>query len=306
MKKKKQKRDLWGGKPDSFQGICRARIWKILEQARREHWSRNRIALALYRARIELGAVEKKRSMVLGLRDSLHYPDEAKGPSARAHGASGLRAAKSFRAATMIAALYIDPRGPYPKLADVECWDEARDARKYDGPYAVVAHPPCGAWGSLRHLHQRKDAGCAPRAIEQVREFGGVLEHPARSKLWEHCALPEPECSDEYGFSIEVEQVSWGHVARKRTWLYIVGVDRELVERTRKRGGSPTHWCSGFRTSKGRAPKRYNQNGSAVPPGIKVCSAQQRRRTPPQFAEWLVMLARQVKAVNLRARPVSR
>jgi len=38
-------------------------------------------------------------------------------------------------------------------------------------------------------------------------------------------------------------------------------------------------------------PKRYKSNGCAVPPGIKVCSAQQRRRTPPAFAEWLVELA---------------
>jgi hypothetical protein len=28
-----------------------------------------------------------------------------------------------------------------------------------------------------------------------------------------------------------------------------------------------------------------------VPPGIKVCSAQQRRRTPVAFAEWLVSVA---------------
>lgn len=28
-----------------------------------------------------------------------------------------------------------------------------------------------------------------------------------------------------------------------------------------------------------------------MPPGIKVCSAQQRRRTPPAFAAWLVDLA---------------
>lgn len=32
----------------------------------------------------------------------------------------------------------------------------------------------------------------------------------------------------------------------------------------------------------------------AIPPGIKVCSALQRRRTPRAFAEWLVGLARSV------------
>lgn len=195
----------------------------------------------------------------------------------------------------MIAALYIDPRGHYPKIEGVDCWDEKRDARLYGGPYPVVAHPPCGSWASLKHLYKKTDADCAPRAVEQVRAFGGVLEHPARSGLWAYCDLPKPEHADRFGFSIEIEQVSWGHVARKRTWLYIVGVDRAVVEATRKTGGNPTHWCSGFRTSKGSVPKRYKTNGSAVPPGIKICSAQQRRRTPVLFAKWLVGLARLVE-----------
>jgi hypothetical protein len=34
-----------------------------------------------------------------------------------------------------------------------------------------------------------------------------------------------------------------------------------------------------------------------VPPGIKVASAQQRRRTPPAFADWLISLARSVRQV---------
>lgn len=73
----------------------------------------------------------------------------------------------------MIAALYIDPRGPYPRMAGVDCWDVERDARRYDGPHPIVAHPPCGAWGRLRHLHRRNDADCAPRAVEQVQKWGG-------------------------------------------------------------------------------------------------------------------------------------
>src|SRR5262245_21678454 len=38
-----------------------------------------------------------------------------------------------------IAALYGDPRGCYANLPGVELWDEARDARKYAGPWPVVA-----------------------------------------------------------------------------------------------------------------------------------------------------------------------
>lgn len=84
----------------------------------------------------------------------------------------------------MIATLYVDPRGPYPKLG-VDCWDATRDARKYAGPGPVVAHPPCGPWGGLRHLYEGTEHDCAPRAVEQVRCWGGVLEHPRNSKLWE-------------------------------------------------------------------------------------------------------------------------
>jgi hypothetical protein len=44
-----------------------------------------------------------------------------------------------------------------------------------------------------------------------------------------------------------------------------------------------------------RSPERYKKSGCAVPPGIKVCSAQQRRRTPPLFAEYLVRLAQSAR-----------
>lgn len=185
-----------------------------------------------------------------------------------------------------VAALYIDPRGPYPKMPGVDCWDEARDARTYDGPYPVVAHPPCGPWGRLRHLYKGNEHDCAPRAVGQVREFGGVLEHPAGSLLFR--GLPHPGDSDGWGFTIEVNQCDWGHVARKRTWLYCVGVDRALLVFPPPR--EPTHWISGGR---GRAGKKANT--TPVPAGIKICSAQQRRRTPPAFAEWLVSLARSVR-----------
>lgn len=195
----------------------------------------------------------------------------------------------------MIAALYVDPRGPYARMPDVDPWDETRDARCYEGPHPIVAHPPCGPWGGLRHLSRGHGRDCGPRAVEQVRAHGGVLEHPARSKLWAHCELPRPgELSfGDPGFTIEIEQVSWGHVARKMTWLYCVGVDVNLLLATVRGGGNPTHWISG-----GRKPRL---GGGAVPAGIKVCSEQQRRRTPPLFAQWLVLLATSAAAPSFTA-----
>lgn len=96
-----------------------------------------------------------------------------------------------------VAALYIDPRGPSPALPGVDCWDEKRDGRLYNGPFPVVAHPPCGPWGRLSGLCRYQDRAIAPLAVEQVRSYGGILEHPAHSRLWDACRMPPPviDCS---------------------------------------------------------------------------------------------------------------
>src|SRR5690606_17205757 len=206
-----------------------------------------------------------------------------------------------------VAALYVDKLGCYPKMYGVDCWDESRDARLYDGPHPVVAHPPCGPWSRLRHLYRGNEHDCAPRAVEQVRRWGGVLEHPAGSKLWDQCGLPKPDVepseggrlfgvaraisgyrnergdfTDSFGgYTIEVDQVEWGHVARKRTWLYLIGVPREALEAPPFQGREPTHACTGGRDYPGRKHRGYTGN-------LKCATAQQRRRTPPLFAAYLV------------------
>lgn len=194
-----------------------------------------------------------------------------------------------------VAAIYVDRLGPYFGLLGSEfCWDVDRDARTYDGPWPVVAHPPCGPWGRLKHLYKGTEHDCGPRAVEQVRLFGGVLEHPAGSKLWNACGLPHPDFAkgtcvwlDAWGgYTIEVNQCEWSHVARKRTWLYLVRVPSAAIEPPPYPDREPTHWISGGRGRKGKKAKT-----TPVPDGIKVCSAQQRRRTPPLFAEYLVRLA---------------
>ena len=129
-----------------------------------------------------------------------------------------------------IAALYVDPaRGPYREIASiVDLWGERRDARRYAGPWPVVAHPPCGPWSRLKAfcgpalLAQR---GLALVAVDQVRRWGGVLEHPAHSDLWVEARLPLPGgLPDAHGgYTVAVEQWWWGHRAIKPTWLYVVG-----------------------------------------------------------------------------------
>lgn len=49
-----------------------------------------------------------------------------------------------------VAVLFARTNSVYKTLPDVEVYDIERDARTYDGPWPVVAHPPCRAWGRLR------------------------------------------------------------------------------------------------------------------------------------------------------------
>ena len=140
--------------------------------------------------------------------------------------------------ADRIAALFVESGGAYYGLDGVEPWDEARDARRYAGPWPVVAHPPCASWCQLAPVNLARwgspigaDGGTFAAALAAVHTFGGVLEHPAYSIAWDRYGLPRPERGAwtqslfDPGMTTEVSQVAYGHDARKRTWLYAVGVD---------------------------------------------------------------------------------
>lgn len=192
----------------------------------------------------------------------------------------------------MVAALYVDPKGPYYALG-ADCWDEKRDAKRYNGPDSVVAHPPCGPWGRLKFLCKYQDPSCGIRAVEQVRAFGGVLEHPEHSSLWKHCRLPKPgENADVFGGrTYAVRQVAWGHKCEKPTWLYVVGVPHELVIAGMRTGGVATHRVT---------------NGSRGRTELPRVSALEARLTPPDFARWLVELAASARRVPRRRRAKQR
>lgn len=183
-----------------------------------------------------------------------------------------------------VVALYIDRRGPYPSLV-VECFDEARDAKTYEGPWPVVAHPPCGPWGSLRGLCTRQDKSAGPHGVEMVRTYGGVLEHPAHSRLFRACGMPFPwELPDQWGGrTYDLNQVSWGHKCAKATWLYVVGVPPEVVSAGLRTGGTPTHVVTSSR----------RQNRDTKLPELTV--KWERAITPREFAMWLVDLASKAK-----------
>lgn len=200
----------------------------------------------------------------------------------------------------MIAALYIDRRGPYWNRPDVDAWDIERDARKYAGPYPVVAHPPCQRWGRYwsggpsakvrRELGD--DDGCFAAALESVRRWGGVLEHPEASHAFKRYELTIPSKAGQwhvselgrYSWTCCVEQGHYDHPARKATWLYYVGPrPPELTWGP----SSGVRLDEGFHSKAERAAARAS--GQAP---VKRLSTVQNIVTPPAFAELLISLAK--------------
>ncbi len=187
-----------------------------------------------------------------------------------------------------VAALYVAARGIYSRLPGIDLWPELRDARLYAGPWPVVAHPPCSRWCRLaglvesRYGHKRgDDGGTFAAALASVRQWGGVLEHPAHSAAWAAYDLPRPPrrgwarglCG---GWACEVEQAQYGHKARKTTWLYAYGTALPAL----RWGEAPlaealVSWCRNT-TDDGR-PRIGKSEASA---------------TPPDFAEVLLSMAR--------------
>ena len=189
-----------------------------------------------------------------------------------------------------VAALYVARGGVYWCRDDIDSWDIERDAKLYDGPWPVVAHPPCARWCRLAKFVASRgggavgdDGGTFAAALASVRRWGGVLEHPAWSMAWAAHGLTAPPArgwhrDTDGGWACEVSQAAYGHRARKLTWLYYCGeTPPPAVDWSR-----PTVTAgvvTGLRANCGRAvSERVRQ---------KEASA-----TPPAFAELLLRIAR--------------
>lgn len=133
----------------------------------------------------------------------------------------------------MIAALCVSRNSIYKTIKGVECYDIERDARMFNGGMAIVAHPPCRAWSAYcahqaKPLPGEKELGLW--CVEKLRECGGVLEHPAHSRLFDAAAIPKPSEPPRDGlWSIAVDQSWWGDSRKKSTWLCFSEVDRESI-----------------------------------------------------------------------------
>lgn len=213
--------------------------------------------------------------------------------------------------AVQVAALFVDPNGVYSGLPHVRIWAQVHDARTYPGPWPVVAHPPCQRWGRFWHGSPVKphvyqlgdDGGCFAAALAAVRRWGGVLEHPAHSHAWHKHGLPWPPAEGWHrdidgGWCCYVEQGWYGHVGRKPTWLYGVGIDP-----------APLHW--------GRGPQRLDPDQvlrdgyeKARRCGIVALAGGKRKTeirnaTPLAFRDVLLALAGSAKECGGREAPAS-
>ena len=101
-----------------------------------------------------------------------------------------------------VAVLFARADSIYKTIPGCDVYDIERDARKWPGGSPVVAHPPCRAWGRLRQFAKPREdeKQLAVLAVSLVQQFGGVLEHPASSSLFNDLRLPKPgELHDKHG-----------------------------------------------------------------------------------------------------------
>lgn len=159
----------------------------------------------------------------------------------------------------MPTALFTCRGSPYLALS-VECFDLARDARTFCGSGRVIAHPPCRSWGRYHHVAKPRpgEKELALWALDLVRRNGGVLEHPASSKLWRHLQPGDT--------TLLIRQCDFGHRSEKLTRLFHAGLSAHPL-----------------------LPARYS--GPLVP--VEHLCRQERERTPPALAHWLVTWCRQ-------------
>lgn len=195
----------------------------------------------------------------------------------------------------MIAILFVADNSVYKTLPDVDCYDRDRNACNYDGPYSVVAHPPCQLWGAMaavnyarwggEHNRPGNDGGLFKFALLAVQQFNGVLEHPAKTKAWSVYGLTQPQslgwqkCASG-GWVCEVWQSAYGHKANKATWLYYHGKSRPAELRWDRPRGS--HQV-GFHDQRGKASNK------------PTLSKKEANATPLEFALELINLAKGAK-----------
>jgi hypothetical protein len=203
-----------------------------------------------------------------------------------------------------VAALYVDPRGCYASAPGVELWDEARDARGYDGPHPVVAHPPCTRWCRLAGLvearwgHRRgDDGGTFAAALASVRRWGGCWSIPPGPMRGRLTTSRRRSCRGDgrgrcAAGGCHVEQGRYGHAAKKATWLYAYGAELPSLRWGHvadARSTALVSWCGNRVRSGESRPRVGKRQASATPPEFRdmlLAMARSARQEVPHAADW--------------------
>jgi hypothetical protein len=172
-----------------------------------------------------------------------------------------------------VAALCVRPQSAYHRMAGVECYDIKRDVRNFVGGMPIVAHPPRGPWGAVLSPQAKPLPG--ERALgflcaDLLLVCGGVLAHPAHSRLFAAAGLPLPGCTVGDLTTIEVQQAWRGLPVRNPTWLCLCRVTPPPVP------------C--------RDPDSRSGAGDTL--RSQRMSLNQRSATTTALAQWLVNTAR--------------
>jgi hypothetical protein len=186
-----------------------------------------------------------------------------------------------------VSILFAAPDSVYKTIPGLDVWDEDRNALNWPGGNPGVFHPPCRLWSKWMHYFStapQSEKQLALWSIEMVRRYGGVLEHPACSRLWDQGGLPKPGTSDQWGLTIALYQQWFGHAAQKATWLYICGTDE----------------LPAIPFSLGQPKCHYSAVRKIKHPDMQRLSHRERHGTPLEFAKWLVLVAERCELVLTR------
>lgn len=168
--------------------------------------------------------------------------------------------------------LYTKSKSEYLHLG-VECYGKEKNALTYQGNDVVICHPPCAHWGSMSHFASIEPAEkyLALHALWLVESLGGILEHPAQSKLWK---LVKSNRENYKGSILSVNMSWFGFPTQKRTYLYIKGASLKEI---------PAHPITFDRVT-----TFIRTNGKK---NTKHLPKSQRDTTPLSMCEWLIKIA---------------
>lgn len=177
-------------------------------------------------------------------------------------------------------AYFINEKSNYFRHDGFDPWTVSRNALNARSNSPAVYHPPCQQWGRLKRFAKVNpiEKLLAVWALDRVRLFGGVLEHPRSSDLWKLVSDDAVKGYDEHGgFLLSVNLHWFGYPAQKKTVLYIVGCRRSELPQI-PLNFNAVHKVVGKRT-----------------PGQTEIQRSKRSETPTQMVEWIYNVLRTIQ-----------